>query len=107
MLKHVVGSILRRKYKHHLHVDSKALFDTVTTLHEGTDYRLRQTVQRIRDSFECGDLDVLCWIPGNANIADALTKRNTVLYRLLNKIAITGVYPRLAQHYQLDSLTWK
>lgn len=34
-----------------LHVDSRGLFDTITTLHNGREYRLRQTVQRIRDSF--------------------------------------------------------
>lgn len=40
-----------RKIKHRVNVDSKGLYDTITTLHEGREYRLRQTVQSIRDPF--------------------------------------------------------
>lgn len=76
---------------HVLNVDSKGLYDTITTLHEGREYRLRQTVQRIRDSFEAGDLDTLRWVQGAVNIADALTKRNPQMHRLLNRIASTGI----------------
>ena len=47
-------------------------FDTVTTLHDGRDYR-------IRDSFESRDFDALAWILGRDNVADALTKRNSKL----------------------------
>lgn len=36
-------------------MDSRGLFDTISTLHVGKEYRLRQTVQMIRDSFEDGD----------------------------------------------------
>eukprot|EP00737_Agarophyton_chilense_P002296 gb/GEZJ01002606.1/.p2 GENE.gb/GEZJ01002606.1/~~gb/GEZJ01002606.1/.p2 ORF type:complete len:228 (+),score=26.32 gb/GEZJ01002606.1/:1554-2237(+) len=61
-------------FRHILHVESKGPFDTTTTLHEGKDYRLRQTVQRIRDSFESRELDTLKWVQGKAYIADALTK---------------------------------
>lgn len=39
-----------------LHVDSKGLYDTIAKLHDGRDYRLRQTVQKIRDLFESGKL---------------------------------------------------
>lgn len=39
------------KVRHELNVDSKGLYDMITTLHEGKEYRLRQTVQPIRDSF--------------------------------------------------------
>lgn len=48
-----------QKFTHELIVDSKGLFDTVTTLHEGRDYRLRQTVQRIRYSFKAREIDVI------------------------------------------------
>lgn len=88
-------------------MDSRGLFDTITTLHEGRDYRLRQTVQRIRDSFESRELDTLRWIKGSANIADALTKRNPVLYRLLNDIFIDSrLYVNLAEGVQLSSVFW-
>lgn len=43
--------------RNELLVDSRCLYDTITTLHEGNDYRLRQTVQEIRNSFESGELN--------------------------------------------------
>ena len=47
-----------------LTVDSNGLYSTITTLHEGSDYRLRPTVSRIRDSFENREINVIQWIPG-------------------------------------------
>lgn len=35
--------------------DSRCLYDTITMLHEGKDFRLRPTVQRIRKSFDSGN----------------------------------------------------
>ncbi len=74
-----------------LTVDSLGLHATISTLHEGKDYRLRPTVSRLRDSFESGEISVLQWIPGQNNIADALTKRNVVMYRKLNNICNSGI----------------
>jgi len=84
------------------------LYDTITTLHEGRDYRLRQTVQRIRDSFESEDLNALRWIQGKVNLADALTKRNPQTHRMLNRVARNGLLD-LPPHMslQLNSGTWK
>lgn len=76
--------------KHILHVDSRGLFDTISTLHDGKEYRLRQTVQRIRDSFESGDIDVLRWIPTGQNIADGLTKRCPRVQRRFNASSTQG-----------------
>lgn len=42
----------RNCFKHILWVDFKDLFKTVTALHEGKDYRLRKTIQKIRYFFE-------------------------------------------------------
>lgn len=58
-LKEAHKSISPTEEKKHIpHVDSSKLFDTITTLHDGKEYRLRKTVQRIRDSFEGGDIDM-------------------------------------------------
>jgi len=95
------------KLSSHINVDSRGLFDTLTTLHKGRDYRLRQTVQRIRDSFEGNDFDVLRWIKGSTNVADALTKRNIVLYRLLNDMCKDGqLHVNLDQGFELYSKDW-
>ena len=72
--------------KRELFVDSKCLFDTIATLHENTEYRLRPTVQRIRNSFESNELERMRWIPGTINIADALTKKSAALIKTLNDI---------------------
>ena len=94
-------------FRHVLNVDSKGLYDTITTLHEGRDYRLRQTVQRIRDSFEPGELDVLRWIQGVVNMSDALTKRNPVSFRMLNRIACSGTLELPAhKSFEVDSEKW-
>lgn len=94
-------------FTHELNVDSKGLYDTVTTLHEGRDYRLRQTVQRIRDSFEAKELNLMRWVQGPVNIADALTKRSTHSQRMLNKIAHGGLLS-LPKHrtFAVDGERW-
>lgn len=56
--------------------DSKALFETITTLHQGDEYRIRGTVARMRDYFESRKLKSLRCIPGTENVADVLNKRN-------------------------------
>lgn len=74
-----------------LTIDSHGLYSTITTLHEGKDYRLRPTVCRLRDSFESGELSVVQWVAGTNNIADALTKCNPVLFQKLASVVNSGV----------------
>lgn len=76
-----------------LTVDSNGLYSTITTLHEGSDYRLRPTVARIRDSYENGEISTVQWIPGKKNVADALTKRNIGMFKKLNEVMISGAIP--------------
>jgi len=78
------------KLRHVLHVDSRGLFDTISTLHDGREYCLRQTVQRIRHSFEDGDINKLRWVHSLQNIADALTKGCIQSHRRLNKLCTAG-----------------
>lgn len=87
-----ISALTGCKVRHELAVGSKSLYDTDTTLHLNEDYRLRMIVQRIRNSFESGDLEILRWIPGPQNIADALTKRNLSLLKKLNDLCTTGVF---------------
>lgn len=50
------------KFIHQVVVNSKGLFETLKTLHEGKDYRPRQTVQCIRDSFDSEEMNSLKWV---------------------------------------------
>lgn len=94
--------------RHELMVDSKSLFETITTLHKPEDYRLRKVVARMRDSFESSELDSIRWIPGPRNYADVLTKRNVALSRKLNNVLNSGIWLLdLTQSCSLDADTWK
>lgn len=74
-----------------LTVDSNGLYSTITTLHEGSDYRLRPTVARMRDSYEVGEIALMQWIAGSLKLADALTKRNIEMYKKLNDVMTSGL----------------
>lgn len=96
-----------RPLRHELLVDSKALFETLTTLHQGEDYRLRKTVARMRISFESQELNAIRWIPGTSNYADALTKRNAPLWKKLNDMLYSGLWDVNTSHgCVLNSEEW-
>lgn len=80
----------RNRIEHEFNVDSKGLYDSITTLHDGREYRLRQTVQLICDSFESEKLNRLKWIQGFPNIVDALTKRGSTYFRLISTVFRNG-----------------
>lgn len=92
-LKLSLRSILSgNEIRHELFVDARALFDTITTLHEPREYRLRKTVARMRDAFESGELDCVTWIDGKSNLSDALTKNNAELSIRLNTMLSSGIW---------------
>lgn len=94
--------------KHELFIDSECLFDTITTLHESTEYRLRPPVQRIRNSFETNELERMRWISGTINIADAVTKKSTTLFITLNNICSSGYLEMdFEAGYSIDSAAWQ
>ena len=71
-------------------VDSRGLYSTITTLHEGADHLLRLIVSRLRDSFENGEIDNIQLIAGTKKFADALTKRNLAIFKQLITVMIEG-----------------
>lgn len=77
----------------YLATDSYGLYGTVTSLRESKDYRLRPTVAAIRDTYECGEIEHLLWVPGSVNIADPLTKYNRHIRDLLMYVLQTGRIP--------------
>lgn len=77
-------------------------------MHEGTEYRLRKSVGRIRNGFSSRKLKILRWIPGRINITDALAKRNFEMYEKLNIMCADGVLNvDLAEGVEIDGDSWK
>ena len=107
-LKHAYRSVFEKHdFPHVLIVYLKDLFDTITTLHDGREYRLRQTLQRVWDSFESQEINLMRLVRGPANVADAITKRSTHSHRFLKRSVRTGKL-ELPQHrsFELDSEHW-
>lgn len=80
------------RMKHEIYVESRALFDTVSTLHEPREFRLRNTVARMCDSFEFGELDALKWIVWLNKLADALKKVIPAMSASLSTMLAVGVW---------------
>lgn len=74
-----------------LFMDYRCLYDTITTLKEGKGFRLRPTVQRMRNSFDLQELDYTKWLPGTSNHAGALTKRNPNTSKIISELVSSGV----------------
>lgn len=86
-LKSIYASLFPDRFvRHELIVDSKLLFETITTLHQSEDYRLRKIVTRLRDTFESKELNSIKWISGSANYANVLTKHKLPLSLKLNSM---------------------
>jgi hypothetical protein len=92
-----------------LTLDSRGTLDTMATLHEARDFRLRPTVCRLRDAFSPGKINTMRWAPGLKNIADALTKRNYVMCSLGNNICVTSILPHhmFEREVKHDSKAWR
>lgn len=72
-------------------VDCIGLNSTITTLREGSDYRLGPTVSRLRESLEMGEIAKMQWISGVENLADSLIKRTKATLPKLNDAVTTGM----------------
>lgn len=72
-------------------VYSKGLYDTITTLHEPKEYRLRKTVSSMRNAFESAELDAISWIKGKKNVV-GLIKYIPILWDDLNVLLKKGLW---------------
>lgn len=77
---------------HELFVDSRALFDKITTQHEPWDYLLRKTAERNLDAFESGELDFVTLIDVKSNFSDAMAKDSTDLSTRLKFMLDSGLW---------------
>lgn len=93
---------------HQAVVDPKGLLDTSATLHDGKDYRLMQSVRRIRNSFDSSEMDSLKRVQGKANITDGLTKYNPNINPIVNRTMVSDIFEMpLHQSFEMDRAAWK
>ena len=60
-------------------LDSKDLFETLSTCRNSIDRSIRADVSVIRYEFETHKVNRIIWIPGKLNLEDTLTKTNSPL----------------------------
>lgn len=95
------GKVLAQAYKTVLHmnvdltiaVDSKDLFNSLSTCRNATDRSIRGDVNIIRHDFETNRISRMIWIPGNMNPADPLTETNSPLSQVLQVMMFSGTIP--------------
>lgn len=68
-------------------------YSTITTLHEGADYRLQTTVIRMREPIDNREIVSAQWIMGLSSFPNAISKRNIQIFRKLNYLMESGVLP--------------
>ena len=92
-LKMGLSAMLASTVRSELVVDSRGLFTCITTLSDQREYRLRRTVARIRESFDSEELNIMRWVKGELNLADAPTKWNPASWKLLQDVFVRGLIP--------------
>ncbi len=74
-------------------VDSKDLYNTLSTCRNATDKSIRPDVSLIRYEFETRKVNRMIWVPGKANLADPFTKPGSPLCQPLQFMMFSGELP--------------
>jgi len=74
-------------------VDSKDLFDTLSTCRNAIDRSIRGDVSVIRYEFETKNVSRIIWVPGKTNLADACTKEYSPLVEAVQLMLFTCKIP--------------
>lgn len=72
-----------------LHVDSKGLLSTITTLHNRRYYRLRQMLQCNIDLFEARESDIMQWVQSEPKVANLGIKWSPEINKTFTNIIYT------------------
>ena len=83
LLKLALKVLLQTSIEFVLVVESKALFDSLTSCRDATDRSIRGDVSVIRFQFETRSDDKVIWINGSSNLSDKL-KKPTVLLQIVS-----------------------
>lgn len=73
--------------------DSKDLFTSLSTQKNSIDGGIRGDFASIRFEFQVGNIDLITWIPGKADLADPSTKKDSALSEALQLTMYTGKLP--------------
>ena len=74
-------------------LDSKDLYDTISTCRLATDRSIRGDVALIRYEFETRKVSRMIWVPGKVNLSDPLRKRDSPIISSLQLPLFTGELP--------------
>lgn len=74
-------------------VDSKDLWDSLSSCHEPTDKSVKADVNVIRFEFETKNVNYMTWISGKLNLADPLTKKDSPIGKSLQLLMFSGEIP--------------
>lgn len=74
-------------------VDSKDLYESLSSCHVPEDKSIRGDVQLIRYYFETRQISHMVWLPGSLNLADPLTKKDSRLEACLQLLLFDGNLP--------------
>ena len=77
-----------------LRIDSRCLFNLITTIKQPEEAMNRADLAIIREAFATGRLQAVNWTPGYYLIVDALTKDNRTSAAHLLKALREGIYPK-------------
>jgi len=86
-------TLLKSKLDLRIAVDSKDLWDSLSSCHEPTDKSVRADVNVIRFEFETKNVTNMTWIPGKLNLADPMTKKDSPISNNLQLLMYTGELP--------------
>eukprot|EP00171_Calliarthron_tuberculosum_P022021 IDg22021t1 len=82
--------LLSFQIDYHAVLDSKDLWDSLSTCHTPLDKSIRADVSVIRYEFETHNVNKMTWIPGKCNLSDPLTKPNSPLVKSLQLMLFEG-----------------
>ena len=82
--------LLNMKIDLKLLLDSRDLFESISTCRNSTDRSIRADVSVIRYEFETHHINRIIWIPGKANLADPATKPGSPLTSALQLSLFSG-----------------
>ena len=79
MLARTLSYIYKSRIELVILLDSKDLYNSLSTQRNSVDKSVRDDVNYIRYDFECGNVSTIFWVPGKINLADPGTKPDSPL----------------------------